>query len=169
MTMHDSAHTTDEAMADEIRIHHAGMVSELDRLSEALVRATAEESPAARERLTDWFRDVLVPHADEEETTTYRAASVLPEGGRLLIEAMSREHVLIKRLVGLFAAADSMAEAAAYGRAAFEAFDSHQRKENDMILPLLVAAPTVSLMETMEGAHGHQVREQAHHAHANAH
>lgn len=45
-------------------------------------------------------------------------------------------------------------EAGAYGRALFEVFHSHQRKENEMILPLLVDEDTVSLTEVMSAAHG---------------
>jgi hypothetical protein len=45
--------------------------------------------------------------------------------------------------------------AGAYGRMLFDIFDSHQRKENDIILPLLVASDQVSLAEVMAGGHAH--------------
>jgi hypothetical protein len=77
---------------------------------------------------------------------------------------MVREHVLIKRLVALFGESQDAA-AAAYARAVFEAFTSHQGKENDVILPLLVDAPHVALADVM-GASGHQVGG---HEHAHAH
>lgn len=153
---------TEEEIAQHVRTHHAAMVAELDRLSAAVRDAAAGERAIAQGALGEWFQTVLVPHADEEEATTYRAAGGLPEG-RLLIDAMMREHVLIKRLVALFAESEGAA-AAAYGRAVFEAFDSHQRKENDVILPLLVNSPDVSLAEVMGEAHGHhQVGEHTHH------
>lgn len=160
-----SSRATDRAAEEEVarhvRSHHAAMVAELDRLTAALVAAAPYEQHAAREKVAQWFATVLVPHADEEEETTYRAAGELPEG-RLLIESMVREHVLIKRLVALFTES-TPAAAPAYGRAVFEAFDSHQRKENDVILPLLVGAPHVSLAEVMGRAHGHhQVGGPAH-------
>jgi hypothetical protein len=147
-------HHADEEIADEIRAHHAAMVADLDRLTATLRDATHESRPVEHHRLAEWFETVLVPHADEEEATTYHAAAELPEG-TLLIEAMAREHVLIKRLVTLFADSDGEA-AAAYGRAIFEAFESHQRKENEMILPLLVDAPEVSLADVLGHGHGHQ-------------
>jgi hypothetical protein len=164
----------DARLADDIRIHHSAMVTDLDRLSAALRDAGSdgdgERAGAARAALASWFADVLVPHADEEESTTYRAAAALPEG-RLLIDSMVREHVLIKRLVGLFGTA-SVTAAAAYGRAVFEAFDSHQRKENEVILPLLVDSPAVSLVQVMGAAHGHQVdgpgHQHGHHHHERA-
>ncbi|WP_162529405.1 hemerythrin domain-containing protein [Segeticoccus rhizosphaerae] len=144
----------DEELAQQIRIHHAHMVDELDRLTAALRDAAPEVEQEVRGRLDEWFQEVLVPHADEEEQTTYHAASELPEG-RLLVEAMVREHLLIKRLVALFGESEGVA-AAAYGRAVYEAFESHQRKENEMILPLLLAAPGVSLADAVGGGHGHQ-------------
>lgn len=129
---------SDRSAADEIRTHHAAMVAELDRLTSTLLHAGTEVALPARDELVAWFRDVLVPHADEEEATSYRAAAALVEG-RSLIEAMTREHVLVKRLVGLFETAGDVREARAYARSAFEVFESHQRKENELILPLLEA------------------------------
>jgi hypothetical protein len=162
---------SDAEIAQQIRQHHAGMVADLDGLTATLRDAPTEEQGAARARLQAWFETVLVPHADEEEATTYRAAGELSEG-RLLIEAMVREHLLIKRLVALFRESEAAA-AAAYARAVLEAFTSHQGKENEVILPLLVAAPRVSLAAVMGGAHGHQVGEHAHqvgeHAHVEGH
>ena len=155
-------HGSDAQIAHQVREHHAAMVAELDRLTGALRDAGPSEQETARRKLAEWFVEVLVPHADEEEATTYSAASQLAEG-RPLIEAMVREHILIKRLVALFNASEATA-AAAYGRAVFEAFTSHQGKENDVILPMLVAAPQVSLVEVMGGAHGHKVGH-AHHPH----
>jgi hypothetical protein len=157
---HATAHQgSDAEVADLVRKHHAGMVAKLDRLTATLRDAAPAEQETAHRELAEWFETVLVPHADEEEATTYPAAGELAEG-RLLIEAMVREHIFIKRLVALFLESEGSV-AAAYGRAVFEAFTSHQGKENDVILPLLVGAPQVSLVEVM-GAHGHQVGEQGH-------
>ena len=152
--------TADDELAQRIRAHHASMVVELDRLTAALRDAAPAGQEQARRPLAEWFETVLVPHADEEEATTYAAARELAEG-RLLIAAMVREHVLIKRLVALFEDS-ATAAAAAYGRAVFEAFTSHQGKENELILPLLVAAPQLSLAEVMQPGHGYQSGGQTH-------
>jgi hypothetical protein len=156
----EAHHGSDAAIAEQVRAHHASMVADLDRLTAALRDAPAAEEDSARTALQEWFQSVLVPHADEEEDTTYRAAAELAEG-RLLIEAMVREHLLIKRLVALVGDSEPPA-AAAYGRAVFEAFSSHQAKENDVVLPLLVDAPQVSLADVMGGAHTHQLGEHTH-------
>jgi hypothetical protein len=158
---HSASRDADEAVARDISVHHAAMVDTLDRLTAAVRDAEPTERARARQRLLEWFDAVLVPHADEEETTTYRAAAEMAEG-RLFITAMVREHLLIKRLVALLAAAD-IESAAAYGRAIFEVFNSHQAKENDLILPMLVQSPQVSLVDVLAGAHGHQAGEHAHH------
>jgi hypothetical protein len=153
----------DEEFAAKIRTHHAAMVADLGRLTAALRDAAAEAESEAYDRLTEWFKTVLVPHADEEEATTYRAAAELPEGA-LLIEAMVREHVLIKRLVALFSESDGVA-AATYGRAVYETFESHQRKENEVILPLLLGAPQVSLAHVAGHGHDHHREHDAAHHH----
>ena len=160
MTETTDSHSADARVAEEIRSHHALMRDDLDRLSAALVEAAESGSdPApARAELTEWIRTTLVPHAEQEEATTYPAAANLPEG-RLLIAAMLAEHVLIRRLADLVAHTPNASAAGAYGRALFEAFSSHQAKENEHILPLLVQEPTVSLAELM--AHGHG----SHHGH----
>lgn len=75
---------------------------------------------------------------------------------------MVREHVLIKRLAALFGDSDGAA-AAAYSRATYEAFESHQRKENEIILPLLIAASQVTLRDALGGGHSHQTGHAHHH------
>ncbi|TAM87811.1 MAG: hemerythrin domain-containing protein [Jatrophihabitans sp.] len=149
-----------EQIAEQIRAHHAGMVADLDRLSAAVRDAVPGEQGEARRALAEWFATVLVPHAEEEEVTTYRAAAALTEG-RLLIESMVREHVLIKRLVALFGESGPAA-AGAYGRAVFEAFSSHQAKENELILTLLVDAAPASLAAALGGTHENQTGHQPH-------
>jgi len=146
--------TQDAALAEELKQNHARMVADLDRLSAQFSAATGSDSAAARGALARWIEHVLVPHAEEEEQTSYRAAGELP-AGRLLIDAMVIEHALIRRLAALFAEAANPVVAATYGRTVFEVFESHQRKENEIILPLLVAEDSVSLVEVMSAAHGH--------------
>lgn len=156
MTVHKQAHEQDAALADELRAHHAVMIEELDRLSSALSAAAAsgDASSGAKLELERWISEVLVPHAEEEEKTTYRAASGLL-AGELLIKSMLAEHDLIRLTArNIKAAADPVASAA-IARALFDTFDSHQRKENDIVLPLLVETDAVSLTAIMADAHGH--------------
>lgn len=159
-----STQDEDAAVAEELKAHHAVMVQDLDRLSRTLADAAASGDGTVQPArdLEQWVRDVLVPHAEEEESTSYRAAGELPEG-RLLIESMLAEHALIRRTADHMSAAQNPVEAATYGRALFGIFDSHQRKENDLILPLLVDSATVSLTDVIAHGHGHG------HGHGHAH
>lgn len=150
----------DERAADQIRAHHAVMVAHLDRLTAALRDGRPAEQERARGELIKWIETVLLPHAAEEEETTYRAAADLSEG-RLLIEAMVREHGVIKRLVALLRASEG-AVAAMAGRAIYEAFTAHQGTENEVILPLLVGGAGVSLAEVVGLQHGDGVGEREH-------
>jgi len=156
-----STHGEDAALAEELKSHHAEMIEELDRLSGGLAAAAASgvDTASAKDELETWIAGVLIPHAEEEEATTYRAAGELPEA-RLLIQAMLDEHVLIRRIGAHMSAAESPVVAGTYARALFEIFDSHQRKENDIILPLLVESDAVSLIAVMGSGHhthGHEI------------
>jgi hypothetical protein len=152
MTSHP---TDDAALAENLKEHHSAMVTELDRLSSALLRPIDDPAAgSARTALSEWLATVLMPHAAEEQKTSYRAADQLP-AGHPLITAMLMEHVLIGRLVELFESAPHAEAAAAYARALFEVFECHQRVENHIIFPMLVDDPSVSLVQVMSG-HAHE-------------
>ena len=68
---------------------------------------------------------------------------------------MLAEHDLIRITARHMSEADDAVAAGAFARALFDTFDSHQRKENDIILPLLVDAERVALTDVMAGAHDH--------------
>lgn len=161
--MTEHAHD-DAAVAEELRAHHRVMMSELDELTTELLEAarTGGDATTARAALEHWISEVLVPHAAEEEASTYLSAGDLPEG-RLLIESMLMEHGLIRRTAANVTSAPDVLEAAVQGRQLFDLFESHQQKENDLILPLLVDASDVSLGEVMEKVHGHHDGHHHHH------
>ena len=82
MRKNDEIHHQDAALAEQLKAHHAAMVNDLDRLSADLAAVAASggaAAPAVR-ALEQWVSDVLIPHASEEEETTYQAAGQLPEG-----------------------------------------------------------------------------------------
>jgi hypothetical protein len=157
MTDQHGSHEQDAALAEELKAHHANMVQDLDRFATALAHAatSGNDAQGARHDLERWVADVLVPHAAEEEDTTYRAAGKLADG-RLLIKSMLAEHELIRLTARHVSESDDPIAAGAFARALFDMFDSHQRKENDIILPLLIDADSVSLTDVMASAHhGH--------------
>ena len=147
-----SNHADAEA-AEKVEQHHAEMAGRLDLLTADVVRAAGtDRAEATRQELLSWLRDELVPHATAEEQTLYPAAAQLTET-RLLVEAMLAEHVLIHRLVADLESASDPVEAAAVARALETVFDSHLAKENDQLIPTLVASPAYSVAEMLEGMH----------------
>lgn len=143
----------DAEAAEKVEQHHAEMAGHLDLLTADLVRAArTDRAESARQALLTWLRDELVPHATAEEKTLYPAAARIAET-RLLVEAMLAEHTLIHRLVADLEAASDPIEAAAVARALETVFDSHLEKENDQLIPTLVASTTCSVAELLEGMH----------------
>jgi uncharacterized protein (DUF2249 family)/iron-sulfur cluster repair protein YtfE (RIC family) len=147
-----SSHADAEA-AEKVEQHHAEMAGRLALLTADVVRAArTDQAQAARQELLSWLRDELVPHATAEEQTLYPAAAQIAEA-RLLVEAMLAEHVLIHRLVADLEAAADPIEAAAVARALETLFGSHLAKENDQLIPTLVASPDYSVAEMLAGMH----------------
>jgi hypothetical protein len=93
----------------------------------------------------------IVPHAAAEERTLYPAADAGPAA--LLVDAMRAEHRdLMGRVTQLRSAPDPIAAVA--GASAIAAlFASHLAKENDRLIPALLAMPDVSLGDLLAGMH----------------
>ena len=150
-----STHADAEAV-DAVRQHHTVMAEALSSRVDALVSATASQNVAEAERarrdLVDWCGRELLPHAEAEEKTLYPAAHATTEG-RLLVEAMTAEHQVIARLVLGVGTAGAPVRAAAAAAGLPAVFDSHLAKENDLVLPLLAAAPEVAVAQLLAGMH----------------
>jgi uncharacterized protein (DUF2249 family)/hemerythrin-like domain-containing protein len=139
-----------------VEAHHAQMSGALAVQTDALVSAVAGSDLTAAQRarttLIDWCRQELLPHATAEEQAMYPAARATVEG-RLLVDAMLREHGLITDLVRQVENAEDLVRAAAAATALRTLFESHLEKENELVLPLLVATPRVSVAELLGGMH----------------
>lgn len=147
--------TQDRALANELMAHHAVMVDQLDKLTNDLLNAT-QNGAEAKEALIDWVHGILLPHAAEEEATTYAAAAALPQGAAL-IDSMVREHKTIIALAAAFHSSEDLTLAAGYARSLYTVFEAHQSKENEIVIPMLLDAG-ISLTEAMANApegHGH--------------
>jgi hypothetical protein len=145
---------TDDRGADAVRAHHERMVHELTAHAVRVRDADAAGYPAARAALVEWARAELVPHALGEERTFYAAASTL-EAGRLLVPSLVADHGVILGLVDAVEGAAEQAVAAAWAQALVRSFAAHAGKENDLVLPLLVGAEGVSVVEELHAMHGH--------------
>lgn len=157
--------------AEAVRNHHAEMAGHLHTLTATLVDAAARGDAAAaedaRRTLVAWAEADLVPHALAEEKAMYPAAHELP-AGRLLVDGMLAEHTIVTDLVRRISSAVDGVHAAAYATALQVLFDSHLAKENDLVLPLLVETPSVSVAELLGGMHELLGGEGGHEDHGHA-
>jgi uncharacterized protein (DUF2249 family)/iron-sulfur cluster repair protein YtfE (RIC family) len=158
----------DAAAATAVEQHHAQLAGSLALRVEGLVAAAAsrndEVAGRAQAELVAWCRTELVPHALAEEKAMYPRAQARPEG-RLLVDGMLDEHAVITGLVEEIAQATDPVRAAAAARALQTLFESHLAKENDLVLPMLVAAPDVSLADILGGMHELLGGDEADHQH----
>lgn len=147
----------DARAAEAVEQHHAQMSGALAAKAEAVAavaRSGGGEQDLAplRDDLVAWAREELVPHARAEEDTLYRAAAERDEG-RLLVAAMLADHEAMAALVDELAGADDPVTAAVAAGALRTAFAMHLAKENEQVLPLLVADPDVSVAVLLDGMH----------------
>ena len=151
-----ASNEADATAADAVVQHHAQMAGMLAVAVERLVTAASRRNEAtalaARDDLVAWCRADLVPHALAEEKAMYPAARAMLEG-RLLVDGMLAEHGAITGLVDEIGGTEDLVRAAAAARALLVMFESHLGKENDLVLPLLTAAPDVSVAELLGGMH----------------
>ena len=144
--------TRDDVAAERIRGHHAHMVTDLEGLVAGLDAAGPEAFAQAKADLVRWLHTELAPHAAGEEHTFYLAAGDTGTGA-LLIRGMVAEHGVILGLVEQVEAATRAEAAGAWAGALLRVFRSHAEKENELVLPLLVAEPGINLAELLEQMH----------------
>ncbi|GAA1764666.1 hemerythrin domain-containing protein [Luedemannella helvata] len=146
----------DHAAAEAVVAHHAQLAATLDGYARALREAAqGEDAPRLwqhREALVTWLHGELLPHAYAEEAALYPVAAAQPTGRRL-IDGMLAEHVAIGDLVNELENAASAVALASAARALSAVFAVHLAKENDLVVPLLVEAPDVSLAGLLDGLH----------------
>jgi hypothetical protein len=110
------------------------------------------EAETARQEVVEFVQREILPHARAEEQALYPSAAALPEG-RLLVDGMLTEHQALNALADEVVRAGSLVRAAGAARALAALFAAHLAKENDLVLPLLIATPGVSLARLLDGMH----------------
>lgn len=153
---HSAARAADKAVAQAMISHHAHLAAGLNQHVDALVEDvdTGYLLKAGRDRrsLLGYLRAEILPHARAEENALYPAAADLPEG-RLLVAGMIDEHQALTGLVDEVAGAETLVRAAAAARAFASLFAVHLHKENDLVLPLLLAARQGAFDQILAGMH----------------
>lgn len=154
--MSQSDLVADQQAAQAVVRHHSELAATLTghvtRLIEAADAGILRQVWAYRDELTTWLHDELLSHAYAEEAALYPPAADLP-AGKLLVEGMVGEHRVIAALVTDLEGAASPVVAASTAYALQAVFASHLAKENDLVVPLLVAADEVSLARLLDGMH----------------
>jgi iron-sulfur cluster repair protein YtfE (RIC family) len=145
--------TTNQHAADAIREHHAELAATLrERVTALMVVAQAQQPHADAHQAVVQFLDTeLLPHAHAEEQALYPAGDTGPTA--MLVRSMRDEHVnLVAHVDSLRTEADAVAAACA-ASAILALFESHLHKENDLLIPALVADPSISLADLLGGMH----------------
>jgi uncharacterized protein (DUF2249 family) len=133
--------------------HHAQLSAAVSARAAAVVDAAerlADVTPH-RDAFVELLRDEVLPHAVAEEQTLYEVGSTLAPS-RLLVVAMVAEHRRLLRLVEDLGAARTPVSMAATALAVRVLFEAHLAKENDQLLPTLVAE-RVDLAGLLDGMH----------------
>lgn len=134
--------------------HHDELRAQLRRGADDLAAAAGTAVGEARDRLHAFIAGEVIPHALAEEDAIYRAGSEV-ETLAPLVAGMIMEHHALLELAGRIERDDP--DAAPSAAAAFVAlFEVHVRKENEILLPGLLAAGTdpARLLATMHRAFG---------------
>jgi hypothetical protein len=140
-----------EAMLD----HHETLVGCARSLAEALSAASCEHRPHEVELkgFIAYFTGEVFPHAAAEERTIYRAAMIRADLAPT-VEAMIREHEALSAAVGKLGQASTGADAAMLADSIVVLFVAHVVKENELLLPRLLADSSVDLAQLLEQMHG---------------
>lgn len=153
---HPDLAAADHRAAAAVVQHHTQLAAALAAHVAELLRAaefgSLRQAWQRRDALAAWLHDELLPHAQAEEAALYPAAADQPDG-RLLVRGMLDEHRVITTLVTELEQTASPLGAAAAARALQAVFETHLAKENDLVVPLLVAADDVSLATLLDGMH----------------
>jgi iron-sulfur cluster repair protein YtfE (RIC family) len=143
----------DEEAATAIRSHHDELRDTLRARVGDLLDAVRADQPheASEHAVVGYLEDDLLPHAAAEEAALYPAG----DSGltALLVRAMREEHTGIVAHVELLRRAGDGLEAVATASAILALFEAHLWKENELLIPALVADPNVSLGELLSGLH----------------
>lgn len=144
---------TDAQVAEAMRSHHAEMATELRRRVDAVASAVRDGRPHIDARLDvlAYLDQELLPHAAAEEQALYPAGDTGLVA--MLVRSMRDEHVNLVNHVEACRDASDAIEAVAIASAILALFESHLHKENELLIPALVADRSVSLGELLGGMH----------------
>ena len=145
---------TETEALEAMRSHHRALEDGLRTRVEALDRAAAGGGPHERAAaaLVAYLADEVLPHAEAEEHTLYRAAGT--DGGLAgTVREMTAEHRALATAAGRLAGAAGAASAAEQAGQIAVLFTAHVAKENEILLPALLAEPAADLTALLGEMH----------------
>ena len=139
---------------EAMRAHHQVLGEQLSARVSAVSAAAAAGRPheAAVAGLIAYLAGEILPHAAAEETTIYPAAAAL-DGLAGTVSEMTAEHTILSEAAGRLAEAADAAGAARRAEEIARLFAGHVAKENDILLPALLASDVADLPELLAGMH----------------
>ncbi len=144
---------SDVQAAAAIRVHHRelrdGLQTRVLNLEDAVRSGQAHDD--TRDSVLAYLDEDLLPHAAAEETALYPAGD--SGASELLVRAMREEHRNLVAHVEAMRTAGDAFTAATTASAILALFESHLSKENDLLVPALLADPGVSLAALLGGMH----------------
>ena len=145
---------------EAIRAHHRVLAKRLSSRVSAVPAAAAAGQPheAAVARLIGYLAGEILPHAAAEEATIYPAAAAL-DGLAGTVTEMTAEHKVLFEAAGRLAEPADAATAAGRAQEIARLFAGHVAKENDILLPALLASQDTDLPALL--AEMHRRSEQA--------
>lgn len=145
--------TEDAEAAAAIRAHHVELHERFADLVAGVRHAvrSGADPVAARDALLAFLDGELVPHARAEEAALYPAGAKGPTTA--LVAAMIDEHRDIVRRIEVLRSTTDGLDLVGGANAVLALFESHLAKENERLIPALVADPDVALAERLAGMH----------------
>jgi len=146
--------TTGTAAYEAIRAHHRALGDGLTERANAVFRAAVDGRPhePAVADFVAYVGEEILPHAAAEEKTIYPAVVARTHLGNLIGE-MITEHASLSMSAARLATLTDGVAAAEQAQEIAELFGSHAAKENDVLLPALIADGTVDLAELLGQMH----------------
>ncbi len=138
---------------DAMLAHHRILGERLERRVASVSAAAAAgqpHGPAVTDLAGLMDREIL-PHAVAEEATIYRAAALA--GMADIVSEMTAEHATLSEATRRLAGAVTAAEAARHAEQIGRLFERHVAKENDVLLPGLLASPGADLPALLADMH----------------
>ena len=135
--------------------HHKRLGEGLAGRADAVFGAVAAERPygAAVAGLVAYLAEEVLPHAAAEEKTIYPAAARAGLAG--IVGEMIAEHVTLSALGARVATLTDSTAAAEQAQQIAGLFTAHAAKENDVLLPALLADRSVDLAGLLAQMHDH--------------